>query len=79
MVELYQQLMNLFGDVLPFLEENPDLAPSTCRKLMSILQDSQKNSKFQLELAAVRDAEEPFVKATYKLDLILLLPLLGFQ
>ena len=60
--------MNLFGDVLPFLEENPDLAPATRRKLLSILQDSQKNSKLQLELAAVIDAGEPFVKATYKLE-----------
>ena len=51
-----------------FLEENPDLAPATRRKLLSILQDSQKNSKLQLELAAVIDAGEPFVKATYKLE-----------
>ena len=60
--------MNPFGDVLPFLEENPDLAPATRRKLLSIFQDSQKNSKFRLELAAVIDAEERFVKATYKLE-----------
>ena len=60
--------MNLFGDVLPFLEENPVLAPATRRKLLSILQDSQKNSKLQLELAAVIDVGEPFVKATYKLE-----------
>ena len=33
--EVYQQLLNLFGDVLPFLEENPDLSPSTRRKLLA--------------------------------------------
>lgn len=66
--EVYKQLMNLFGDVLPFLEENTDLAPATHRKLLSILQNPQKNSKLQLELAAVIDAGESFVRATYKLE-----------
>ena len=60
--------MNLFADVLPFLEENPDLAPATRRKLLAILQDTQKSFKLQLELAAVIDAGEPFVKATYNLE-----------
>ena len=62
---MYKQLMGLFADVLPFLEE---LAPSTCRKLLAILVDTQKSSKLQLELAAVIDAGEAFVKATYKLE-----------
>ena len=35
---------------------------------MAILQDTQKSSKLQLELAAVIDAGEPFVKATYNLE-----------
>ena len=35
---------------------------------MSILQDTQKNSKLQLELAAVIDDGEQFVKATYNLE-----------
>ena len=52
----------------PFLEENPDLAPATCRKLLGILQDTQKSSKLQLELAVVIDAREAFVEATYKLE-----------
>ena len=63
--EVYQQLLNLFGDVLPFLE---DLSSSTRRKLLAILRDAQKYSKLQLELAAVIDAGEPFVKATYNLE-----------
>ena len=39
--EVYQHLMTLFGDVLPFLE-NTDLSPTTRQKLLSILQDPQK-------------------------------------
>ena len=35
---------------------------------MAILRDTQKYSKLQLELAAVIDAGEPFVKATYNLE-----------
>ena len=37
----------------PFVEENSDLAPATRQKLLSILQDTQKYSNLQLELAAV--------------------------
>lgn len=53
---MYDQLLNLFGDVHPFLRDNRDLAPSTQSKLLNILDDSQKNVKLQLELAAVVDA-----------------------
>ena len=42
--EVYQHLMDLFADVLPFLKENPDLAPATRRELLAILQDTQKSS-----------------------------------
>ena len=66
--EVYQQLMDFFGDVLPFVEENSDLAPATRQKLLSILQDIQKYSNLQLELAAVIDAGKPFVQATYRLE-----------
>ena len=65
---MYQQLMSLFADVLPFLKENPELAPSTHRKLLAILNDTQKSFMLQLELAAVLDAGELFVKATIKLE-----------
>ena len=66
--EMYNQLMSFFGDVVPFLEEEPALAPVTCQKLLSITQDTQKNQKLQLELAAVIDAGDPFVRATYTLE-----------
>ena len=57
-----------FGDVLPFLEQNTDLAHATCRKLLTIVRDPQTCCKLQLELAAVIDCGQPFVKATYKLE-----------
>ena len=40
----------------------------TCNKLLQILADRSKSEFLQLELAAVIDAGEPFVKATYKLE-----------
>ena len=52
----------------PIVEENSDLAPATRQKLLSILQDTQKYSNLQLELAAVIDAGKPFVQATYRLE-----------
>ena len=57
-----------FGDVLPFLEENTDLAPTTRLKLLDILRNSQRCTKLQLELAVVIDCGEPFVKSTYLLE-----------
>ncbi len=66
--EVLDQLMTYYGDVLPFLEENSDLSPATRGKLLGIVRDTQKSSNLQLELAAVVDAAEAFVKATYKLE-----------
>ena len=66
--EVYDQLLKLFGDVHSFLRDNRDLAPSTRSKLLNLLDDSQKNIKLQLELAAVIDAGAPFVRATYRLE-----------
>lgn len=69
--EVYNQLLNLFGDVYPFLQENQDFAPSTrtkVTKLLSILDDNQKKTKLQLELTVVIDAGAPFIQATHKLE-----------
>lgn len=51
-----------------FLEENYDAAPAGRQKILDILQDPLKTSKLQLVLAAVIDAGEPFIKATYNLE-----------
>jgi len=54
-----------FGDVHPFLQEQTGLSPGTRSKLPQIMADPLKNAWFQIELAAVIDAGEPFVQATY--------------
>ena len=66
--ELIYQLLLQFGDVKPFLEENEDLGPATQQKLLGILTDPQKYALLKIELAAVVDCGEPFVKATYALE-----------
>ena len=66
--ELMNQLLFQFGDVRPFLEEHEDLGPATRQKLLGIVTDPQRNVLLQIELAAVVDCGEPFVKATYTLE-----------
>ena len=66
--EVFQQVMAQFGDLVPFLEEISDVAPATRSKLHSLLGDSQKNTKLQLELASIIDCGEEFIKATYNLE-----------
>ena len=61
------QLMNLFGDVEPFLQE-ATVSPATVEKLLSILEDTNEKKLLQVELAATIDAGMPFVKCTYNLE-----------
>ena len=60
--------MVYFGDIEPFLEENEDINPSLCPKLLAFLHTSQTKSKLQIEIAATVDWGEPFVKACYDLE-----------
>ena len=62
-----QQLLVQFGDVEPFLRSS-DLAPTLSAKLLSFFQDQQKKVYLQLELAAIVDWGQHFVKATYTLE-----------
>ena len=66
--EVMKQVLVQFGDVEPFLDNHMDMAPSLTSKLRSLCQDVQKNVYLQLELAAVVDWGEHFVKATYTLE-----------
>lgn len=66
--EVMHQVMVHYGDVEPFLLGNSDIAPATNKKLVTFLQDKQKNTYFQLELASIIDWGEHFVKATYFLE-----------
>ena len=54
--EVINQLMELFGDVEPFLVENDDLGPKTRTQMLSILQDPTKKASLMVEMAAVVDA-----------------------
>ena len=63
--EVFHQVVQQFGDVQPFLEEQAELSPATRSKLLQILADPLRNACLQI---AVIDAAEPFVKATYTLE-----------
>ena len=65
---MYNQVLLQFGDVLPFIRSHPELSPATTRKLQTLLADAQKNALLCIELAAVVDCGEKFVKATYALE-----------
>ena len=64
---MMKQLMDLFGDVEPFLKE-ANVSPATIEKLLSVLRDPCEKKHLQVELAATIDAGMPFVKATYNLE-----------
>ena len=66
--EVINQLMELFGDVEPFLLENDDLGPRTRTRMLSILQDPTKKASLMVEMAAVVDAGREFVKTTYNVE-----------
>ena len=50
------------------LKINTTASPATCSKLLQLFSDKRKTEYLQLEFAAVVDAGEPFVKATYQLE-----------
>ena len=62
------QVLCQFGDVLPFLESNTNSSPATTAKLLRLLEDRQQCTYLQLELAAIVDCGEKFVKAMYELE-----------
>ena len=64
--EFMNQLMDLFGDVQPFLEESTSVSPVTRGKLLAILQNSKKSLSHG-GVSSTIDAGMPFVKATYNL------------
>ncbi len=66
--EVMDQILTHFGDVGPFLDENKDIAPRIADHLRALLADEDDRNKLIIELCAVIDAGEPFVKATYNLE-----------
>ena len=63
-----KQLMVQYPEIEMFLKNNPDVAPASHAKLITFFQDKQKNAYLQLELAAIVDWGEHFVKVTYNLE-----------
>ena len=66
--EVIKMLMLKFGDIELFLSRNEDIGPTLRPKLLGILQNPQKKAFLQIEIAAVVDWGEPFVKACYFLE-----------
>ena len=65
--QILKQLLELFGDIEPFLTRY-DQAPATCHKLLLLFQDPQKKAFLQVELEIIIDAGMLFVQSTYKLE-----------
>ena len=63
--ECAKQVMELWGDVLPFLRNNVKVAQKSREKLVTLL--SNNLEQLLVELAVVIDAGEPFVRGTYVL------------
>ena len=62
------QVLTQFGDIEPFLEENQDIAPRLADHLRVLLEDQDRRKLLIMELTAVIDAGELFIKATYILE-----------
>ena len=63
--EVFPQVVQQFGDVHPFLQEQTELSPVKRKKLLQSMANLTGNAHLQIELAAAVDAGKPFVKATY--------------
>ena len=66
--EIFHQLMVQFGDLEPFLSAHPEIGPSLRSKLLDILHDPNQLGQLKMEVAAVVDVGEHFVKTTYRLE-----------
>lgn len=66
--EVLNLVMQYFGDVEPFLRENENMAPSCRRHLLEIFDDPVSARDLEIELAAMIDAGQHFVSATYYLE-----------
>ena len=65
-----EQAVTQFSDIGPFLEElkNMDIASKISDHLRQLLACELDRKALIMELAAVVDAGEPFLKATYNLE-----------
>ena len=56
----------MWGDVVPFLSDNTDVAPKSREKLLQLVH--KQSDKLLIELAVNYDVSEPIIKATYTLE-----------
>ena len=65
--EVMKQVLEGYPDIEGFLQSCDNLSPATVKKLNEILTESLKKIQLRMELAAIIDAVEYFVKGTYNL------------
>ena len=63
-----QSSVAVFGDVEPFLRENNNLSPACRTHLLELFDDPVSARDLEIELAAMIDAGQHFVTATYYLE-----------
>ena len=61
---VFHQILHQFVDIISFLRSHPEIVPATQGKLPD---DPQRLSLLKVELAAIVDIGERFVKTTYTL------------
>ena len=66
--EVYNQLLEYFGDVHRFLKSNEDIAPRIMDHLRVLMDDNDSLCRLKLKLAAMVDIGRHFVTATYDLE-----------
>ena len=66
--EVLHQIMVQFGDVEHYLTNVDVGAAVTHSQLLTLIQDAHESQVLHLELAAVINAGQYFVKATYRLE-----------
>ena len=66
--EVLNQVMEIFGDVEPFLRENNNLSPVCRASLLEIFDDPATARDLDIELAAMIYMGKHFVQATYHLE-----------
>ena len=58
----------MFPDVHGCVASQKELAPATVQKLLALLENTQHRSSIQIEMAAVVDAGDIFVRSMYNLE-----------
>lgn len=66
--EVIDQCLKYFGDITPFIRDNPDVGARLHDRLLAMLEDNDFVKHLKLEMAIVVDLGVHLVKATYDLE-----------